>query len=798
MKPLTPKQLAAQFGKKLDAITHGIDLSTEWLTRARETSPRLDMEADRLNVSLRRQHNRASALAAAAEKECAIGFFGLSQAGKSWLINALAASEKGRLEIALGAATLDETLLNPQQQTGTLVTRYTGQQVEVDNGWPVKLALLNEEALVSILADAWSRRAGEQPIRMDEAQIGERLQTLSMSRQPAETDGMSRNDVVALWDRLSANPLCVNKALETHFWPLAIDLAPMLSVDDRARLFSLLWGEDSELTALYRQLAHVLHHLSCAPDVLAPLAVLDDPSVTLLNGQGLRYFNTASDPVIQVVPQKKGRALKPVNVALSELTLLGREVRLPFYSAPRETLFEQVDLLDYPGFEEPAVLPDDRHHELALRFLTAKRPYLLTRAAEHQDICLLMVCSAVGQRADTPRVGRILDNWVKQTQGENAQARSGRKPGLIWALTPFDQRITHGQNYDAAVQRYVGNPGDAWGAMLAMDEKGIGRMAGWLVTEVRRDSKLARLQAQREEVRRELTDNLLGRWFQASDKEEPEARLRVAETLLKALQSRTGVHGELLERLLPDRETLRHLFLQQQQRPARRAQSEALIPSADDPFGIGMSIDLLSDDPLPGLLNPADVPPAEEPETEFARRVYLHWINLLRQLPDSSQLLALLGVSKSTLEMLTGELITASIRLDIEASLATLLTDQDASGTPAEMIADRQVSRALSVLGDFVAWLGFQHVAEADRPASRINRGQKIFARPETQTASLGPGQRLTRLALKPNNHAAYYIYDWLVGLNETIMQNAGWSAAREISSAHRDELAAILQKIGG
>jgi len=100
------------------------------------------------------------------------------------------------------------------------------------------------------------------------------------------------------------------------------------------------------------------------------------------------------------------------------------------------------------------------------------------------------------------------------------------------------------------------------------------------------------------------------------------------------------------------------------------------------------------------------------------------------------------------------------------------------------------------VLGDFVAWLGFQQLPEAQRPDSRINRGQKIFAKPEAQTVNLGPGQRLTRLALKPNNHAAFYIYDWLVGLNEMIVQNAGYAASREISQEQREKLAQILKLI--
>ncbi|MFC0140405.1 virulence factor SrfC family protein [Erwinia mallotivora] len=796
MKALTPKQLSGQFGKKLDTLAKSIGGAIDWLESARHSAPRLEMEADRLRIRLMRQRNHAGNLASAAAKECAIGFFGLSQAGKSYLISALAASDKGRMEIALGNATLDFRQLNPQQHTGSMVLRISGQQTRVDNEWPVRLTLLKESELVAIIAAVYARRDPRQTLQSDEPQINERLKTLAMYRQSQPTGGLTEDDVVALWDSLTTAQICDNTTFESHFWPQAIEMASLLGVDDRARLFSLLWGDDRQLSSLYRQLAHVLHHISAASAVLAPLSVVDDSALSVLNGNSLRYFNAAADRVIQVLPQHNNRSLKPVNLALAELTLLSREVLLPLYSSPKESLFEQVDLLDFPGFEQPAVVPDDAQHQLALSFLTAKRPFLLARAADHHDVDLLMVCSASGQRADTPLVGRMLDHWVKKNQGVNSQPRSERKPGLIWALTPFDQRITHGQNHDAAVQHYVGNPGDAWGSMLATDDKGVKRMAGWLTNEVRREVRLERLQQQGSEIRRELADNLLGRWYQASGKEEPQFRIRTATALLKALQARTGVHGELLERLLPGRETLRQLFLQRQQ-PVSRPQSGEHPLTEDDPFGIGISIDLLSNDPIPGLIITGDDNPEEPPAAEFPRQVYQLWINMLRQLPDQSSLLTLLGVNKPTLELLTEELITASIRLNIEAALVTMLTDQEAPGTPAEMIADRQVTRALSVLGDFIAWLGFQHLPEDQRPESKINRGQPVFARPETQSASLGPGQRLTRLSLKPNNHAACYIFDWLVALNEMILLNAGYSAAGEIDSEHREQLAVLLKQIG-
>ena len=268
MKSLN-KILSAQANKKRDALTQGIEQALEWLDLNRQQAPRLNMEADRLAIKLLRQHNHASVLARHTSQNCAIGLFGLAQAGKSYLIGALAASEKGRLECAMGNSVLDySSQLNPQQHTANLVMRFSGQQQSSDSSWPVQLALLNESELVAVLALQYAQRGSDVVTPLDESQLGERVQNVAMYRQPEPVEGVNRHQMVALWDTLKIG-LARNSALESHFWPQAVELAPLLGVDDRARLFSLLWGEDRQLTALYRQLAHVLHHLSCVPQVLA-------------------------------------------------------------------------------------------------------------------------------------------------------------------------------------------------------------------------------------------------------------------------------------------------------------------------------------------------------------------------------------------------------------------------------------------------------------------------------------------------------------------------------------------------
>ena len=273
---------------------------------------------------------------------------------------------------------------------------------------------------------------------------------------------------------------------------------------------------------------------------------------------------------------------------------------------------------------------------------------------------------------------------------------------------------------------------------------------------------------------------------------------KVAESVLKSLQTRPGVHGELLERMLPTRDELRRLYQQQRQPSTGNISHPALDSVATthaDPFGIGIEIDLFSDTPMDTALD--DVPQVQsdvETNTVFARQVLRFWINHMRNLPDNAPLVELLGLSKQTLEMLMEEVITAGLRQGISQALHLALNQDDHPSAYTDNEIDSQVSRALTVLGDFIAWLGFQKIAEEQRPESRINRGRKIFAKPEKQAISWGAAKRLTKLSLTPTNNTAFYVYDWLVGLNTLILQNAGHSAGGELDVEQRKQLGTILQ----
>lgn len=807
MRSLTNQQLNHQ----LQQITQGIDQAIDWMSDARQHAMRLDIEADLLTIKLRRHHHQARQLSDSALTAMSIGFFGHSAAGKQHLISALVADGNGRLETSLGGKTLDFwQQVKPGYQASGVVTRFSYQAAVNHASHPVLLSLLREVDIVTLVigASLLDNQQDEQRHALDEQHIADHLQQLIMRRQPLAIAGISGDEVIRLWDYLARHDAPHQQILNSHFWPVAIELAPYLSIDDRARLFSVLWAERPPLTEAYRHFAYTLQHLGGAAQVLAPLSVLVDdmllPANGIMNVATLDDLNTPADTHIQVLPWVNHQAGNSVTLSLAELTLLAVELQIPLSMPATDNIFASVDLLDFPAVNPSfnAAPPLDHHvYPLAALLSQAKNSYLLERYTDQQQINLLLVCNAAAQRAEVKVVGKALDYWVKQTQGENAQVRSRRNPGLIWALTPFDQRITSDQsvagatNYDEAVQRYVGNPGDSWGTLLALDSRGIERMVTYLTQEIRRDIKTERINEQLIELQRELTDNLLADWTQSAASESQQKQ-RIAETLLKALQTRTGLHGELLERLLPCRDELRALYLQQpdSRQPQHRSAELSLTAVNPEPFSIGIDIDLFSDLPLSPEVERSMTPAAGyDYETEYAARVQRYWINHLRQLPDNGPLIELLGISKPTLELLVAELITASIRLDIAGQLVTILADSEQVGLHHEAKADRQVSRALTILGDFVAWLGFLQISEAQRPDSRINRGAKIFAQPPKSATPLGAAQRLTKLAHTPTNNTAFYIYDWLVGLGEIIIQNEGYSASREITAHHRQQLAAIF-----
>ncbi len=868
-------------------VERGAGEAIEWINAVRQDAPRLNTEADRLTIKLRRSRNKARRLALAAAKPMTIGFFGLSQAGKSYLISALAAGENGKLETSLGGKRLDFlTHINPpgggKEATG-LVTRFSRRQVGGDERWPVTLQLFSEIEMGKILANAFIHDFNQEKFdwQYDEGRISDLLNSLAKRRRPTRVASISEDDVVSLWDYLSRHAEKSQSRLALHYWPQAITLAPWLTPEDRGQLFSVLWGEVAGLTEAYIRFAQTLHRLGGAQEVWAPLSTLVSEENGLLvqrdsimNVDMLERLNTETDIRIEVCPVVEGQAAAPVTLSLAELTALTVELHIPLVASTREPLFETVDLLDFPGYrgrlgvesmdDTRRAVNNEESNPLAQLILRGKVAYLFERYTENQEMNVLVVCTASTKQSDVKEVGGVLDEWIRYTQGADAEARGRRLPGLIWALTMFDLRISQGLSQeeailrqswglggmikmamterfgqykwmqewqrgqafnntflvrkprqqtpfirisdgneaafseenlpqlqlmrktfleDEAVNRYIASPDEAWDAMLELNDGGMRRMADYLSTVARPEVKLERIAEQLQEIRDELIEGGLGNWYQPDGEEDAAKKAQIARDILDVLKKRSGMHGELLLRLVPTRRDLQALYLQQTTLPVQEEAPEEL-----DIFDIGV-----------GAAFGAEAPAATtySHEIAFAHQSVQHWINHLRGLSESPALLNYINLPRPIIDALADELITALLRLRVEEKLVEAMTNTEQAGVLLEQMVDRQVSRILHVMGDFITWLGYLEMPAAKRPTRLNMPDQHIFTRPsQCDSVVWKDDERLARLTPQQLNYTAMFIIDWLVGLESLITENAGHSAGREISVAQNEKLGAIIRQI--
>lgn len=437
------------------AIAQGCQDALGWVDSVRTSSRRLDNEADSLNLSLLRTRNLASSLAEVSTTPMTVGFFGISQAGKSYLISALAAGGNGELKARYGNQVVDFIKeVNPvgggKEATG-LVTRFTAHAPEAPEGYPLPLRLFSEIDLAKILANTWFNDFNHEQLndKIDEDRIEESLRPfLSRSGQAGASNGVSREDVVALWDYLNASFKKSVEKLEHAWWPQVLQIAPVLSPHERADLFSLLWGEQPELTETYRSLARVLAKLNHSTLVFAPLDTLTDHSSgSIMNVDSLNRLGSGQDRTVEIRFWKAHQQTGSAALSQAELAALTSELIFPLAEVPHNSVMEQVDLLDFPGYrgrEKLLALKDaakDGLNAVSQLLLRGKVAYLFERYTDNQEMNALVVCASASKQSDVSDVGPVLTRWVEKTQGKTAEERAQSKAGLFWAITMCDVRI---------------------------------------------------------------------------------------------------------------------------------------------------------------------------------------------------------------------------------------------------------------------------------------------------------------------------------------------------------------------
>ncbi len=451
--------------ERCNSIIEGAGDAVAWVKEVRQGSQRLDREADRLIEELRRKRNLCRRLGAAARRPLSVGVFGMSQAGKSYLISTLARGADGELRTLLDGHALGFIgHINPpgggKEATG-LVTRFTRQPSSAPAGFPIELALFSEADLVKVLGNSFFNDfdSNRVSVNSDETHIREHLATLEKRRLPNPTGGLGEDEMVDLFDYFTKRFERPMAPLRADYWPAVVELAPRLAPADRARLLSVLWGEIPELTDAYLRLRNLLAQLSYARVVYVPLEALVAPAGagfewrpdSILNVDVLNHLGRDAFAPLSVLPVTDESVGAPVAVPRAALAALTAEMKFVLAQPPLAGFLEQVDLLDFPGYRgrlgiggieevRKAVKSEDAD-PVAQLLLRGKVAYLFEAYTEDQEMSLLLMCTRCDQQIEVTSLAQPLSTWVHSTQGETPAVRASRRPGLLWVITQLDLRL---------------------------------------------------------------------------------------------------------------------------------------------------------------------------------------------------------------------------------------------------------------------------------------------------------------------------------------------------------------------
>jgi len=469
----------ANDGKALD---EAISLAIDWVGDVRKTAGSVNRVADSLIEDLRRNRIKCKRLTKAAKSPLSIGIFGISQAGKSFLVDSLAKGENGRLESQMGSVRLDFMKhVNPpgggKEATG-LVTRFTRSRTQAPADFPVEVGLLSEADVIKILWNSFMNDFDQETIgiSLDPAEISRLLQGLISKKNPRPVPGITEDDVVDLMDYFQRLSRRIGQQLKGNFWPTACEIAPYLLPADRAKLFGLLWGNIDALTTIYLKLQAALAAVDHAETLYCELACLverdaagDFSQANCINNVDiLKQLNTDGGDEIRVLPLQGDRAGGARTIRRGMLAALTTELRFILTERPQAAVLEQVDLLDFPGYRGRLQIKDVNQivdapgegvagvnsYELLLR---GKVGFLFERYTENQEMNLLIMCAPSTKQSDVTTIGAVVDTWVRQTQGETPAVRARRPAGLLMVTTMWDLKLQPAANETPDILRGMGD-----------------------------------------------------------------------------------------------------------------------------------------------------------------------------------------------------------------------------------------------------------------------------------------------------------------------------------------------------
>lgn len=391
----------------------------------------------------------------------ALGVFGASQSGKSYLVSEMVRGGQKSLSVYLNQNGQQPQMrdyleeINPAggRESTALVTRFTTRPYREINGCSAYLRLLSATDLIKIFLNGFLFECQSDFMPSAEELQKIRYSFRSVSAKQSNAGFLSEEDVWELQDyaRRHFHNQFLRMLEDINYWGILNDEIRLLPVDHQISYLEWLWGKFPKITELFRFLQKELGDLGGEV-----VGIFDEALVprenSIIDVQRLSQLMKPGNRKCTVMLANGSTA----NLDSSVLCALTAELILKADITNPEALLHQLDVLDFPGARARAQVYDlnriSKDQEALVEvFLRGKVAYLFDRYSDDRDVTGLLLCQEGGPQ-EAKSLPYMVNKWIEWSQGKEPKNRNGKAPLLFHVFTKFDVDLIRKRGEDPMVR----------------------------------------------------------------------------------------------------------------------------------------------------------------------------------------------------------------------------------------------------------------------------------------------------------------------------------------------------------
>ncbi|MCC5944870.1 MAG: hypothetical protein JJT94_08035 [Bernardetiaceae bacterium] len=415
------QNIANNTGQLVEVINEGI----QWVNHYLKDATRADT-----NYDVKKYRRTLNKVKAVVTEKPVIALFGASQVGKSYMANNLLYDNDNKLLVYNHPD--NETIdfikyINPEgkgnEATGA-VTRFTADYEQDKNRFPVKIKVFSPKDVIAILCDTYYYDFNDRNPLPSKEHIKEHIQEIASLKGSSKQTVLNDDDIYEVKEYVEKyffKNSFVMELRDSGFWDVVADAISHIPHTSWVAVLEILWNKHKEISGIFRTFMNYLNELEFQTEMFVRFEALYRKSGrALINVQTLQ--DLFDDNHSFQVQSKVGKVF---TASAAKLCFVTSEIALSVSqgSIDNRPFIKEVDIIDFPGARSRPEVHDLAEKSLLEMLLRGKVSYLFNYYSSNYKSNTLSVCMRT-QQTNVTTVPRLVNQWIEDNLGENAEERT--------------------------------------------------------------------------------------------------------------------------------------------------------------------------------------------------------------------------------------------------------------------------------------------------------------------------------------------------------------------------------------